>query len=107
MNLRTYEIVFFELMPNILPYIIVSFSYAMMGAIMAETGLRFLGLGPPDIPTLGYLINIYIPMGYLSLMPLTMVVIIALLAMIFVALNLINVGLDEYFNPRLKKVTGM
>ena len=106
-NLRTYEIVFFELMPNILPYIIVSFSYAMMGAIMAETGLRFLGLGPPDIPTLGYLINIYIPMGYLSLMPLTMVVIIALLAMIFVALNLINVGLDEYFNPRLKKVTGM
>ncbi|RLF04467.1 MAG: hypothetical protein DRK00_06675, partial [Thermoprotei archaeon] len=73
-TLRTYEIIFFELMPNILPYIIVSFSYAMMGAIMAETGLRFLGLGPPDIPTLGYLIN---------------------------------VGLDEYFNPRLKKVTGM
>ncbi len=106
-NMGTLEIIFLELMPNLLPYIVVSFSYAMMEAILAETALRFLGLGPPDIPTLGYLINIYIPMGYLSLMPLTVVLILVFLAMIFVSLNLINVGLDEYFNPRLKKVTGL
>jgi len=106
-NLRTYEIIFFELLPNLLPYIVVSFSYATMGSIMAETALRFLGLGPPDVPTLGYLVNIYIPMGYLSIMPFTMVFILMLLAAIFIAFNLINIGLDEYFNPRLKKITGM
>jgi peptide/nickel transport system permease protein len=106
-NLKTYEIIFFELLPNLLPYIVVSFSYATMGSIMAETALRFLGLGPPDVPTLGYLINIYIPMGYLSLIPFTMAFILILLAAIFVAFNLINIGLDEYFNPRLKKITGM
>jgi len=106
-NMRTLEIIIFELMPNLLPYIFVSFSYATMGSIMAETALRFLGLGPPDVPTLGYLVNIYIPMGYLSIMPLTMFFIIALLAAIFIAFNLINIGLDEYFNPRLKKITGL
>lgn len=106
-NMKTYEIIFFEIMPNLLPYIIVSFSYTMISSIMAETALRFLGLGPPDVPTLGYLINIYIPMGYFSIMPFSMLFIITLLALIFIALNLVNIGLDEYFNPRLKKITGL
>jgi ABC-type dipeptide/oligopeptide/nickel transport system permease subunit len=29
-----------------------------------------------------------------------------MLILIFVAMNLINIGLEEVFNPRLKRVTG-
>ncbi|MGC9064170.1 MAG: hypothetical protein ACP5JL_05775 [bacterium] len=32
---------------------------------------------------------------------------IVILILIFVSINLINVGLDEVYNPRLKQITGV
>jgi ABC-type dipeptide/oligopeptide/nickel transport system permease subunit len=32
---------------------------------------------------------------------------ILFLVLMFVSLNLINIGLDEAYNPRLKKITGI
>jgi len=101
------EIAFFELMPNIMPYIFIGFINMIMSAIFAETGLRLIGIGPPLLPTLGYLLNITISVGLLSTRPYVVVTIVSVLALIFISLNLINIGMEEEFNPRLKKVTGL
>ncbi|MEM4590790.1 MAG: ABC transporter permease [Nitrososphaerota archaeon] len=101
------EIIFLEILPNILPYIIVGFSYAVIGGILAETGLRLIGLGAAEIMTLGLLIHIFMTSGLIIQGYYHFIIgpVISLI-LIFVSLNLINIGLDELFNPRLKKVTG-
>ena len=101
------EIIFFELMPNIIPFIFIGFINMIMGAIFAETGLRLIGIGPPLLPTLGYLLSITVGVGLLSTRPYVVAAIVGVLALIFISLNLINIGLEEEFNPRLKKVTGL
>ena len=101
------EIIFFELMPNIMPYIFIEFTSMVMGSIFAETGLRLIGIGPPMLPTLGYLLNITISGGLLTTRPYVVAVVVSTLALIFISLNLLNIGLEEEFNPRLKKVTGL
>ncbi|MFW2331823.1 MAG: ABC transporter permease [Nitrospinota bacterium] len=44
------QVIFYHIIPNILAPIIVEASFAVAGAILAEAGLSFLGLGvqPPD-----------------------------------------------------------
>ncbi|GBC70354.1 Putative peptide transport permease protein [Candidatus Calditenuaceae archaeon HR02] len=104
---RDSEIIFFEILPNILPYIIVGFSYAVIGGILAETGLRLIGLGAAEVMTLGLLIHIFMTSGLIIQGYYHFIIgpVISLI-LIFISLNLINIGLDELFNPRLKKVTG-
>ena len=46
-------IIFFELMPNLLPYLAATLVNAVSAAILASIGLEVLGLGPIDSPTLG------------------------------------------------------
>ena len=41
-----FSIMFFEMMPNLLPYLAASFTGNVSGAILAATGLETLGLGP-------------------------------------------------------------
>lgn len=102
------EIMFKEILPNFLPYIFVGFSYSVTGTIMAETALRLVGLGPGDIPSLGQFINWAIYSGTLAQGHYLIVISpIMFLILTFVSLNLINVGLDEVFNPRLRQVTGV
>ncbi|MEM2434842.1 MAG: ABC transporter permease [Nitrososphaerota archaeon] len=104
---RDSQIIFFEILPNILPYIIVGFSYAVIGGILAETGLRLIGLGAAEIMTLGLLVHIFMTSGLIIQGYYHFIIgpVISLI-LIFISLNLINIGLDELFNPRLKKVTG-
>src|SRR5262249_26021374 len=47
------EIVFREVMPNLLPYLAASFVAATSGAMLASVGLEALGLGTNDVHTLG------------------------------------------------------
>ena len=103
-----WAIMFKEILPNFLPYIVLGFSYSVAGNIIAETALRLVGLGPGNIASLGQLINwaLYsgtLAQGYyvIAISP------IILLVLIFVSLNLINIGLEEVYNPRLKKITGL
>jgi len=107
-GLNKFEIMFTEILPNLLPFIGVGFSYATIGAILAETGLRVIGLGPAELPSLGLLLNWAITFGALAqgyyelvLAPATFLI------LIFMSFNLINVGVEEIFNPRLKKITGL
>lgn len=106
-GLRDLEIIFYEILPNFAPYIIVSFTNTVMGAIFAETGLRLIGLGPPLLPTLGYLLNLTMSGGFITVRPYVVAVVSIMLILIFLSLNLINIGLEEEFNPRLKRVTGL
>lgn len=101
------KIVLFELVPNMLPYIALGLALAVINTIFALVGLELIGLGPSGIQDLGLLINSSVQNGALSLGAWPMFVApIVLLTAIFFALNLINVGLDESFNPRLRKVAG-
>ena len=49
----TFDIMFKEMMPNLLPYLAASFSGNVSANILAATGLGRLGLGPTRVPTLG------------------------------------------------------
>jgi peptide/nickel transport system permease protein len=107
-RLNTVEIVFEELVPNMLPYIILGLSFAVIGAIFALISLEIIGLGPTNLIDLGLLINSAISSGALTLgaWPLFVGPIVAIV-LLFGALSLINIGLDEVFNPRLRRVAGV
>ncbi len=102
------EIIFKEIVPNILPYVGVGFAEAILAAMMIETGFRMLiGVGPVHLVTLGYLVKLAIAQGFLTTRLYAIIPPILFLVLIFISLNLINVGLDEAYNPRLKKITGI
>jgi peptide/nickel transport system permease protein len=65
-------------------------------------------LGPGEIPSLGLMINWALMFGAMASGHYTLLLAPAgALILIFVSLNLINIGLEEIFNPRLKKITGV
>jgi len=107
-NLKDLEIIFSELVPNLLPYLGVTLAITTVGAILAETGMELIGLGPGgNIITLGLMINFSMGWGALALQKYALLFPpIICLILIFVSLNLINMGLEEVFNPRLKRITG-
>ena len=98
-----FDIMFKEMLPNLLPYLAASLTGNISGAILAATGLEVLGLGPTRLPTLGMTINYAIrssaiirDMWWWWGIPVVMLVII------FSSLWLITIGLDEIANPRLR-----
>jgi peptide/nickel transport system permease protein len=102
-----FEIIFAEILPNLLPYLGVSLAISMGAAMLAEIGLQLIGLGPGNINTLGLMINWTIRWGALGLGKWQMVFApVSCLVLIFVGLNLVNIGLEQAFNPRLRSVTG-
>lgn len=99
----TLDIMFKEMMPNLLPYLAASFTGSVSAAILAATGLELLGLGPTRLPTLGMTVHFAIrssailrDMWWWWGLPILMLVII------FGGLFLITIGLDEIANPRLR-----
>ncbi|MEO0595438.1 MAG: ABC transporter permease subunit, partial [Chloroflexota bacterium] len=89
---------------NLIPYLFASFIAGATGAILAAVGLETLGLGPQRAPTLGSTIFDAIEFGALSLnMWWWWGVPTLLLSFMFIGLLLINLGLDEVANPRLRK----
>lgn len=105
-GMKTPEIIFFELMPNLLPYLAASFVGSVGSAILASVGLEALGLGPQNAPTMG--MTIYWFLSFNALIRglwWWWVTPIILLALIFISLTLISVGLDEIGNPRVRRAT--
>jgi peptide/nickel transport system permease protein len=97
-------IIFFELMPNLLPYLAATLVNAVSAAILASIGLEVLGLGPIDAPTLGmtlYWVNFNAAMinGWWWWWAAPTVIIL----MVFLGLFFLTVGLDEIANPRLRR----
>jgi len=97
-------IIFFELMPNLLPYLAATLVNAVSSAILASIGLEVLGLGPLEAPTLGMTLywvnyNAAIINGWWWWWSAPIVVIV----IVFLGLFFLTVGLDEVANPRLRK----
>lgn len=106
-NARDMEIIVTELIPNMAPFIALGLALSAIGAIFGLVGLEIIGLGPSGLIDLGLLINTAVTSGALSLGAWPIFVVpILLITVLFFALNLINVGLDEAYNPRLRKVAG-
>jgi peptide/nickel transport system permease protein len=101
------EIIFQELLPNLLPYIGVGFANAAINSIFGLVALEVIGLGPAGVIDLGMMINFSINWGAMSLgaWPLFMAP-ITLLSLLFMAQQLVNIGLEEVYNPRLRSVAG-
>ena len=77
---------------------------SVVGAILAETGLELIGFGTGTVWTLGYLIYQAMAAGMVSLGRYDAVAAPAgMLILLFLALNLINMGLEEVYNPRLRR----
>jgi peptide/nickel transport system permease protein len=107
-GMNSYEIIFLEILPNMAPFIVMGFINSIMGAMFAETGLRVLGLGPGEIPSLGLMLSWALTFGAMSIGCYNLLLAPAgTLVLVFISLNLINIGLEEIFNPRLKKITGL
>ncbi len=99
----TFDIMFKEMMPNLLPYLAASLTGNVSAAILAATGLEVLGLGPTRIPTLGMTIFYAIrAAAIIRGMWWWWGVPIAALIVIFSGLFLMTIGLDEIANPRLR-----
>lgn len=99
-----FGIMFGEMLPNLLPYIAAAFITAASGSIIAAIGLEVLGLGPTRIPTLGTTIaNALNAAAIFRGMWWWWGISTIILVIIFASLLLINLGLDEVANPRLRK----
>ncbi|WP_425092169.1 ABC transporter permease [Tropicimonas sp. S265A] len=101
----TGHIMFREMLPNLVPYLFGSFIANVTTSIVTAVGLEVLGLGPQRVPTLGRVIYDAINSGALIQnlwwwwgIPTV------LLAVMFIGLLLINLGLDEVSNPRLRRL---
>lgn len=99
-----WEILFSEIMPNIMPYIVASFVGTVSGSILAVIGLEALGLGALEEMTLGNTIywaqqSSAVLRGYWWWWgpPIFMI------ALIFIGLFLTSVGFDRFANPRLAR----
>jgi peptide/nickel transport system permease protein len=98
------EIIFKELMPNLLPYLGATLVNAVSNAILASIGLEVLGLGPIEAPTLGmtlYWVNYNAALinGWWWWWTAPIVIILV----VFLGLFFLTVGLDEIANPRLRR----
>lgn len=97
------EIIVRELMPHMIQWLGANFVNAFIAAILAESGLSILGLGPQREMTLGMMV--YWALSYGAILQnlwwwwLTPVLTLMLL---FLALYLVHLGFDEVSNPRLQ-----
>lgn len=100
------QIIFTEILPNLMPYLLMGFAFSVVGAMVAEVGIEAMGLGPSNIITLGMMINFANGWAVYSLGRIEILLIpVGALVLIFMAITMINRGMEEFLNPRLQKVT--
>ena len=98
------EIIFKELLPNLLPYLAAALVGAVSNAVLASVGLEVLGLGDFNSTTIGmtlYWVNYNAALlngWWWWWVPPTAVII-----MLFLGLYFVSFGLDEFANPRLRR----
>jgi peptide/nickel transport system permease protein len=87
-----------EVLPNALPPVVVVVSLNAASVILMEAGLCFLGLGDPDVVSLGYLANnaqrFLRVAWWMAAFPG------AAIALAVLSLNLLGDGLNDALNPR-------
>ena len=95
------RIIMTQMLPNVLPPIVVYASIMVASAILTESALSFLGLGDPNVMSWGLMIGAGREMlrtsWYITAIPGAAILLTVL------ALNLIGDGLNDALNPRLAR----
>jgi len=101
----TRQIIVGEIAPNMSSYLMLTFILLFGGAVLIAATLDFIGLGPTDGMSLGLMMNnavlwsaLQLGMWWWFIPP--GVGIVAIVGSLYV----LNVGLDQVFNPRLRKL---
>ncbi len=103
-GMKPLRIIFTEIAPNMMSYLVMAFILQFGGAILIAATLDFIGLGPTTGFSLGIMMQYAVLWGALPLgtwwwfVPPG-----AAIAAIVGALYFMNVGLDEVFNPKLRE----
>ena len=101
----TSYIMFREMMPNLMPYLVSSLTAGTSYSILTMVGIEVLGLGAQRVPSLGVTLNDAISASaILRGMWWWWGTPTIILIVIFLSLLLIAVGMDEVANPRLRDV---
>ncbi|HMR66710.1 MAG TPA: ABC transporter permease [Anaerolineae bacterium] len=101
----TGKIIFSEIAPNMMSYLFMTFILQFGGAILIAATLDFIGLGPTEGISLGLMMNNALLWSALQLglwwwfVPPGLAI-----TAIVGALYIMNVGLDEVFNPKLREM---
>jgi len=98
------EIILKELMPNLLPYLVMSLAQSVYGGVMGSLGLQGLGIGDRRQPWLGmtiYWLNYY--SAFLRGMWWWILEPVGVIILLLTSLTLTSFGLDEVANPRVRR----
>ena len=100
----TWRIIVFEILPNMTSLVASSWIGAVLYAILAEAALAFIGIGDPNAITWGTILywaqnnQALLTGAWWTFVPPGLAI-----ALVGLALTLINYGIDEITNPRLAK----
>ncbi len=101
---RDAHIIFMHILPNVLPVVFANAILGIVGAILAEAGLSFLGFGDPTTPSWGMVLNDAQTNAALMLGNWWWFVPPGLCILTFVfGFALIGYSLNQLINPRLRE----
>lgn len=105
MGLSTPKILIKDVIPNLMPYVLVNFANAARYVVFASVGLYYLGVLPPSVQNWGLQLDkAYSQAGALVGVGTLYQLLFPMIAIMGIALGLIllSQGLDRVFNPRVR-----
>ncbi len=104
-GMKSFKIIFTEIAPNMMSYLVMACILQFGGAILIAATLDFIGLGPTDTVSLGLMMQLAVLWNALEFGMWWWFVPPGLaITAIVGALYVMNVGLDEVFNPKLREM---
>jgi peptide/nickel transport system permease protein len=102
-DLKDRQIIFQDILPNMMPYLGIGLATSSVGAAFALVGLTIIGLAPSGVLDLGTLLSLALEWGALSLQQWTLFFApMTLLILLFLGAAFISQGLEQVYNPRLR-----
>ncbi len=99
------KIIMEDIMPNMMSYVFMVFILQFGGAILAAVGLDFIGLGPTKGISVGLMLQNAVLWNAIMLKVWWWIIPPGLVITLLVGgLYMMNVGLDEVFNPKLREM---
>lgn len=105
MGISTIHILSKDIIPNLMPYIVVNFVMRARGIIFASVGLYFLGILPSSTLNWGVMLNeAYSAGGVMTSLKAAHWFLVPMLTIILMSMGLILFGqaADQLFNPRIR-----
>ena len=101
LGVPTRQILFKELLPNMVAPIVVSFSLTLPAIVAAEATLSYLGIGVIGVPSWGQTVNKAVP--YFDTYPLYLYAPVMGIFLLVVALNLFGDAIRDAFDPKTRR----